>query len=110
MSNLVQYQQFMEEGDSAAWDHNWSAAIDAYTKAVQVKPDDADAHVNLGLALLNEGQLDRALKVYRRAHQLAPEDPAPLERVADVLERMGQLKEAAQQYIKVAEAYLAKKD
>jgi tetratricopeptide (TPR) repeat protein len=110
MSNLVQYQQAMEEGDSAAWDHDWSAAIEAYTKAVQAKPDDADAHINLGLALLNEGQLDRALKVYRRAHQLAPDDPAPLERVADVLERMGQLKEAAQQYIKVAEAYLGQKD
>jgi tetratricopeptide (TPR) repeat protein len=110
MSNLVQYQQAMEEGDSAAWDHNWSAAIEAYTKAVQAKPDDADAHINLGLALLNEGQLDRALKVYRRAHQLAPDDPAPLERVADVLERMGQLKEAAQHYIKVAEAYLAQRD
>jgi tetratricopeptide (TPR) repeat protein len=110
MSNHVQYQQHMEEGDSAAWDHNWSAAIESYTKAVQAKPDDADAHINLGLALLNEGQLDRALKVYRRAHQLAPEDPAPLERVADVLERMGQLKEAAQQYIKVAEVYLTQKD
>jgi len=110
MSNLVQYQQHMEAGDSAAWDHDWQAAIEAYSKAVQAKPDDADAHINLGLALLNDSQLDYALKVYRRAHQLAPNDPVPLERTADVLERMGQLKEAAQQYIKVAEAYLTQKD
>jgi Flp pilus assembly protein TadD len=96
MSNLVQYQQHMEAGDSAAWDHDWSAAIEAYSNAVKTKPDDADAHINLGLALLNDGQLDNALKVYRRAHQLAPTDPVPLERTADVLEKMGQLKEAAQ--------------
>lgn len=110
MSDSVEFQQYMEEGHSAAWEHNWIAAIDAYSKAVQASSEDADAHINLGLALLNDGQLDRSLKVYRRAHQLAPDDPLPLERSADVLERMGQLKEAAQQYVKVSDVYLAQRD
>ncbi len=110
MSDFAEFQQFMEEGHSAAWEHDWTAAIEAYSRAVQANGDDADAHINLGLALLNDGQLDRALKVYRHAHQLAPDDPLPLERSADVLERMGQAQEAAQQHVKVAEIYLTQRD
>lgn len=110
MSDSVEFQQYMDAGHSAAWDHDWITAIDAYSRAVQAIPDDADAHINLGLALLNDGQLDRSLKVYRRAHQLAPDDPVPLERTADVLERMGKLEEASQQYIKVSDVYLGLRD
>lgn len=110
MSDFAEFQQYMEEGHSAAWEHDWTAAIEAYSRAVQANGDDADAHINLGLALLNDGQLDRALKVYRHAHQLAPDDPLPLERSADVLERMGQAQEAAQQHVKVAEIYLTQRD
>jgi tetratricopeptide (TPR) repeat protein len=97
-------------GHSAAWDHQWDKAIAAYGRAVQEFPDDAAAHNSLGLALLQARRLEDALKVYTRAHQLAPEDPIPLEKSADVLERLGRMKEAAQQYINVAEVYLAQRD
>jgi len=110
MVDHQEFEKYMDVGNNAAWDHDWSAAIEAYSQAVQVRPENPDAHINLGLALLNNGQLDRALKVYKRAHQLSPDDPIPLERSADVLERMGQLKEAAQQYVKVSDVYLAMRD
>ncbi|MCA9883197.1 MAG: tetratricopeptide repeat protein [Anaerolineae bacterium] len=105
-----QFNHYLEEGNIAAWDLNWPAAIDAFTRAVQLRPDDPEGHINLGLALLQNGQLPQALKVYKRANQLSPEDPLPLERSADVLERMGQLREAAQQYVKVSELYIAQRD
>lgn len=104
------YEQAMNAGHNAAWDKEWTAAIAAYGQAVQQFPDDAEAHIALGLALLEVGRLDDALKVYSRAHQLAPNDPIPLEKSADILERMGRLKEAAQQYINVAEVYLGQRD
>ena len=110
MADRAQFETHMDEGHNAAWDQDWSTAIQAYTKAVQIQPEDPDAHTNLGLALLNDRQLDRALKVYKRANQLSPDDPLPLERSADVLERMGRLKEAAQQYVKVSDIYLAQRD
>src|SRR5690606_27543159 len=56
------------------------------------------------------GRLQDALKVYSRAHQLAPQDPIPLEKSAEVLERIGRLREAAQQYINVAEIYFSQHD
>lgn len=104
------YEQAMNVGHSAAWDQHWDRAIAAYGRAVQEFPDDAAAHNSLGLALLQARRLEDALKVYTRAHQLAPDDPIPLEKSADVLERLGRLKEAAQQYINVAEVYLAQRD
>lgn len=104
------YEQAMNVGHSAAWDQHWDRAIAAYGRAVQEFPDDAAAHNSLGLALLQARRLEDALKVYTRAHQLAPDDPIPLEKSADVLERLGRLKEAAQQYINVAEIYLAQRD
>ena len=104
------YEQAMNAGHNAAWDKEWTAAITAYGQAVQQFPDDADAHIHLGLALLEVGRLDDALKVYTRAHQLSPADPIPLEKSADVLEKVGRLKEAAQQYVNVAEVYMQQRD
>jgi tetratricopeptide (TPR) repeat protein len=108
--NQEAYARAMEAGHNAAWDKEWQQAIAAYGQAVQEFPNDAIAHIHLGLALLEVGRLDDALKVYSRAHQLAPDDPIPLEKSADVLEKIGRLKEAGQQYINVAEVYLAQRD
>lgn len=108
--NRDAYEQHMNSGHNAAWDQNWSAAITAYGRALQEFPEDADAHIHMGLALLKAGRLDDALKVYMRAHQINQADPIPLEKSADVLERMGRLREAAQQYVNVAEMYLGQRD
>jgi tetratricopeptide (TPR) repeat protein len=104
------YEQAMNMGHSAAWDQDWDRAIAAYGRAVQEMPEDPAAHNSLGLALLQSRRLEDALKVYTRAHQLSPDDPIPLEKSADVLERLGRLKEGAQQYVNVAEIYLAQRD
>ena len=104
------YQQHMNAGHDAAWNHEWAVAISAYSKAIREFPEDSESHTSLGLALLNADRLDDALKVYMRAHELSPDDPTPLEKSADVLERMGRLKEAAQQYINVSEVYLGQRD
>lgn len=104
------YQQSMNAGYNAAWDQDWPAAIKAYSRAIQEFAEDGEAHIHLGLALLRAERLEDALKVYKRAHQLLPDDPAPLEKSADILERMGRLKEAAQQYVVVADIYLGMRD
>ncbi|MBA3874468.1 MAG: tetratricopeptide repeat protein, partial [Anaerolineae bacterium] len=108
--NRELYERAMNMGYNAAWDKDWSQAIAAYGQAIQEFPDDHEAHISLGLALLEVGRLDDALRVYTRAHQINPTDPIPLEKSADVLEKVGRLKEAAQQYINVAEIYLSQRD
>ncbi|MCS6835681.1 MAG: tetratricopeptide repeat protein [Anaerolineae bacterium] len=104
------FRRLVEEGDNAAWNKDWRTAIERYAQALKLVPDDPEVHISLGLALISSQQLERALAVFKRATELAPDDPVPLESCADVLERMGQLKEAAQNYVKVADIYLAQRD
>lgn len=108
--NREAYEQAMNAGHNAAWDQEWALAVASYGKAIQEFPEDPEAHIHLGLGLLELGRLEDALKVYTRAHQLAPDDPIPLEKSADVLERLGRLREAAQQYVNVSEVYLSQRD
>lgn len=104
------YEQAMNAGHSAAWDQEWVAAVEAYGRAIREFPTDSDAHIHLGLGLLELGRLEDALKVYTRSHQLAPDDPIPLEKSAEVLERLGRLRDAAQQYVNVSEIHLSQND
>jgi Flp pilus assembly protein TadD len=43
-----------------------------FERAAKVRPDDADAHYNLGVALVHLGSKDRALDCYRNALHAAP--------------------------------------
>jgi tetratricopeptide (TPR) repeat protein len=105
------YEQAMSAGHNAAWDQEWQLAVAAYGRAIREFPNDPDAHIHLGLGLVEIGRLEDALKVYSRAWQLSGNtDPIPLEKSADVLEKMGRLREAAQQYSAVAELYLTQRD
>lgn len=106
------FETYMNAGHSAAWDQDWERAIKAYSMAISTRPQVPEAYNSLGLALLqvNPPRLQEALKVYQRAHEIDHDDPLPLEKSADVLERMGNVQDAAKQYLAVAEIYLANHD
>ena len=48
-------------------------AIAAYHRAIELKPDHAEAHSNLGIALEDQGRLDEAIAAYHRAIALKPD-------------------------------------
>ena len=48
-------------------------AIAAYREAIRLKPDYAEAHSNLGIALAGQGKLDEAIAEYREAIRLKPD-------------------------------------
>jgi tetratricopeptide (TPR) repeat protein len=50
-------------------------AIRAYQAAIQIKPQYAEAHCNLGETLLRQGRFTDALAAYRRGHELGSKDP-----------------------------------
>jgi tetratricopeptide (TPR) repeat protein len=103
------YEDFMNAGDSAAFDdHDWERAIQAYSMAIRARPDLPEPYNSLGLALLQvqPPRLDEALKIYQKSHSLDKNDLIPLEKSADVFERMGRLQDAVKQYIAVADSYL----
>jgi tetratricopeptide (TPR) repeat protein len=104
------YDESMQLGHSAAWDLQWDRAIEYYNKALAEIPEDARALTSLGLALLETNQLKEALAIYRRAAKIAPEDPVPIERCAEIFERLGQPKEAIEHREAAGELYVRRKD
>lgn len=110
MANGESYEAAMREAASAAWDQDWSRAVQAYEQALMIAPDDAQALAGLGLALLESGRYPDALARYRRVSELVPSDPLPYEKMGEIYQRLGENVQAAKQYLAAGEIYLARKD
>jgi tetratricopeptide (TPR) repeat protein len=52
-------------------DHDGAAR--AYRKALEIKPDHAEAALNLGVALQDKGDIDGAMRAYAQAYRLRPQ-------------------------------------
>jgi tetratricopeptide (TPR) repeat protein len=104
------FQKAMNEGHSHAWDQEWNKAINSYRKALEEFPDHPKALSSLGLALLQSQQYEEALQIYQRAAQLSSKDPIPFERIAQLSERLGKIKEGIEAAMKAGELYLNNRD
>ncbi len=106
----TRFQEKMNEGHSAAWDQDWSAAAQAYAAALEIIPNNPQALTNLGLAYYQLQQYDEALSAYERAVRAAPNDPIPAEKAGELNERMGNLKPAVRYFLKAAELHLKQRN
>jgi tetratricopeptide (TPR) repeat protein len=104
------FDESMQLGHSAAWDLKWDRAIGYYRKALAEFPEEPRALTSLGLALLETNQLPEALTVYRQAAKITPDDPVPIERCAEIFERLGQNQEAMEHREAAGELYVRRKD
>ena len=75
---------------------NFRAAITELGEACRLVGESAEAQYLLGVALERNGQRDRALGCYRRAHELDEQDVAPVIAAAEVLAADGRTVEAAE--------------
>ena len=78
-------------------------AIAHYRKALEIKPDDAEAHYNLGNALAGRGQVDEAIAHYQTALELKPDYADAHNNLANALAGRGQVDEAVAHYRKALE-------
>ena len=74
-------------------------AVNAYNKAICIKPDYADAYNNLGTVLKEKGKLDRALEAYSKALSIKPDYAEAYNNMASALKKQGKLDEALMAYI-----------
>ena len=49
-------------------------ALEHYRRALQIRPDFAEAHSNLGIALTSRGNLDEAMSHFQYAVHLEPQN------------------------------------
>ena len=104
------YQEAMNQGHSAAWDQSWDTAVTHYTKAVEEMPERPQPINNLGLAYYQLQKYVEAQACYTQAAKLSQDDPLPIEKLAEIYERIGNIKEAAEQSMLAADLYLKIKD
>jgi hypothetical protein len=69
-------------------------AIACYRRALQLKPDYAEAHTNLGTALCDQGRLDESIACHRRALHLKPDSGATYNNLGGALRKQGKFDEA----------------
>jgi tetratricopeptide (TPR) repeat protein len=79
-------------------DANSPRAVDAYLKAIELNPHNADAHVNLGRLLQLRSDLQRAKHHYMRALDLAPTHELALYNLGTVFDEQNELDVAADYY------------
>ena len=104
------YQEAMSLGHSAAWDQKWEEAVNYYRRAVQVVPGRVQGINNLGLAYFQLNKFTEAEACYKQAAKLSKDDPLPVERLAQIYERTGRIKLAADFSMASADLYLKIKD
>jgi len=73
-------------------------ALAAIQKATFLSPEDAEAHINLGLILGDIGRLDESAASHRRALELKPDYVEGHYNLGNVLKDMGRLSEAVASY------------
>jgi tetratricopeptide (TPR) repeat protein len=79
-------------------------ARQAYLQAIEMDPDLADAHLNLGRLEHEAGELGKAEAQYREAVRCAPDDPTSHFNLGVLLEDRGRPEEAALAYQRVIAA------
>jgi len=75
-------------------------AIEAYNKALSIKPDYADAHNNMGIALKDQGKLYEAIEAYNKALSIKPDYVVSCINMGIAFEDQGKLHEAIDAYNK----------
>ncbi len=82
---------------------NLDEGVACYRRALELKPDYAEAHNNLGNLLKEQGNLDEAVACYRRALELKPDFAEAHGNLGSVLKEQGNTKEAIASYRRALE-------
>jgi predicted TPR repeat methyltransferase len=81
----------------------WHDSVALFRRAIDAVPDNALAHNNLGVALVDEGKISEALDHFQRAVAIAPWDTDAQSNVGNALRGLGRQSEAVEAYKKALE-------
>ena len=91
-------------GYAEAQAKQYDQAVEAFTKAIALKADYAEAYNMLGFSTRKMGNLDKAMTYYETALRLKPNFPEAREYYGEAFLQQGNLAKAVQQYIILARA------
>ncbi len=96
----VEYYRQFDLAWALAEKGEYAAAIPAWEKALRLNPDDAKAHMNLGVALIRAGRPDEAIARHKKALEIDPDYPEAEMNLGVALAGKGNSKEAVEHYEK----------
>ena len=103
MMTKTKYQQALRDGEAFNAEARWKEAMMVLRKAIMLSPNKPSPYAALGEACLGMKWNERALNCYKLAAKYSRGDFRHLSKVADVQERLGQLREAGKTYLAAGE-------
>jgi tetratricopeptide (TPR) repeat protein len=97
---VAEYYRVVDVATDLLKKNQYEAAAAEWNKALELEPDEAPAHNNLGLALVNTGMAEQGIAHYRKALELSPGYPEAHNNWGSALVAGGRLSEAAEQFEK----------
>ena len=76
----------------------YDAAINSYKRALEIKPDDADAYNHMGIAQMDNGNLEAAIHSYKQALNIKPDFALAYNNMGIALKNKGDLEAAIHSY------------
>jgi len=92
------YRQYVAHGEAALAADNSSAAIEAFSGAIAVKPDAMLGYLKRGETYQRRGEFEAALRDLRRASDIDPTATRPLEEIGDANLSLKRYARAAERY------------
>ncbi len=100
---VTEFYRMFDEAAALAQKGQYEAAIPVWRKALELNPDHAELHNNLGAALFDTGSVAEAISHLERALALDPENAKAHGNLANALAHTGRMDEAIRHYEKVLE-------
>jgi tetratricopeptide (TPR) repeat protein/ubiquinone/menaquinone biosynthesis C-methylase UbiE len=80
--------------------HQLDASVEAYNKALALKPDYDEAYYNMGNALKDQGKVEEAIEAYNKALAIKPDYAEAYYNIGIILKDQDKLEEAIEAYKK----------
>jgi tetratricopeptide (TPR) repeat protein len=90
----AEYYRIVDGASELMTRKQFAAAAVQWSKVLNLQPDTASAHYNLGLCLFQSGRTPEAIEHYGRALELSPEYPEAHNNLGGALSSVGRLDEA----------------
>ena len=76
LSKINKYaaSEFFEKANKSYKNGNYDKAIETYKKAIEIRPDYANAYFNMGLSYVKKGNYDKVIEAYKKCIEYEPEN------------------------------------